>query len=144
MNRSIGAGTAVTLHFALTLTTGEVVDSTFEKAPATFVMGDGSLLPGFERKLIGLAVGDKREFIVEKQDAFGVVNPDNVHTFRQQDFPQGMRLEPGLVVSFANPSNRELSGVVREIREDGEVVVDFNHPLAGQDLRFQVEIIHVL
>jgi FKBP-type peptidyl-prolyl cis-trans isomerase SlpA len=55
-----------------------------------------------------------------------------------------MRLEPGLVVSFANPSNRELSGVVREIREDGKVVVDFNHPLAGQDLRFQVEIIHVL
>jgi FKBP-type peptidyl-prolyl cis-trans isomerase SlpA len=66
VNRSIGAGTAVTLHFALTLATGEVVDSTFEKSPATFVMGDGSLLPGFECKLLGLAVGDKREFIVEK------------------------------------------------------------------------------
>ncbi len=139
----IGRDSKVTLHFALKLVTGEVVDSTFEKKPATFTFGDGNLLSGFENKLIGLQKGARKQFTVSPEEAFGQSNPANVQHFKRSDFDPAMELHEGLVISFADASKAELPGVVARV-DDDEVVVDFNHPLAGRVIYFDVEILDVV
>lgn len=139
----IGAGKRVTLHFSVLLMDGAVVDTTKARAPATFTVGDGNLLPGFEQSLLGLKAGDKRSIVLEAANAFGLHNPDNIQIMRRGLFSRDMQLEPGVVVSFADKSKAELPGVIVAV-DDNDVTVDFNHPLAGKDLTFQVEIINVV
>ncbi len=138
---SIGPATRVTLHFSLGLESGELVDSTFDAKPATFDIGDGNLLPGFERRLFGLQAGQRGEFRVAPEDAFGQPSPANVQHFARSQFT-GTELAEGLVISFADAQNSELPGVVKSF-DDETVVVDFNHPLAGLTLLFSVEIVDV-
>lgn len=137
----IGPDTKVTLHFTLRLASGEEVDSTRGKAPATFVVGDGNLLPGFESALLGLRAGDRRSVLVDPDSGFGAHQPANVQVIARALFAPGLVLERGLVVSFADGKG-ELPGVV--VAVDGDhVTVDFNHPLAGRELTFEVEILDV-
>lgn len=140
--RVIGPGAQVTLHFALKLENGDIVDATFERAPATFSVGDGKLLPGFERKLFGLGKGAREQFTILPEDAFGQPNPANVQRFKRVAFAADMELYEGLVVSFADATRAELPGVVSGFDGD-DVLVDFNHPLAGRTLLFYVEIVDV-
>lgn len=137
----IGTNTQVTLHFAIKLDSGDVVDSTFDKAPATFKVGDGNLLPGFEAALFGFKAGDKRAVRIEPENAFGQHNPQNIQVMPRSQF-QDMELSEGLLVIFNDAANTELPGMVRAF-DDAEVTVDFNHPLAGKTLSFDVEIIEV-
>ncbi|HET8707839.1 MAG TPA: peptidylprolyl isomerase [Pseudomonadales bacterium] len=139
----IGPDTTITLHFSVSLASGELVDSTREKSPATFSYGDGSLLPGFEEVLVGLKRGDRRSVILPPEKAFGEWNENNVQVMPRAGFASDLPLEPGLILSFADANKAELPGVVKEVRED-EVVIDFNHPLAGRELIFEVEIISVV
>jgi FKBP-type peptidyl-prolyl cis-trans isomerase SlpA len=139
---AVGPNTQVTLHFALRLEQGEIVDSTFERAPASFVVGDGSLLPSFERKLFGLSKGRRETFQVLPEEAFGQPNPANVQNFKRSQFAADMELHEGLIISFADASKAELPGVVKRFDAD-TVVVDFNHPLAGRTIEFEVEIVDV-
>lgn len=138
----ISNGKQVELHFALKLENDQVVDTTFDKDPAKLVVGDGNLPEGFEELLVGLEAGDKHSFVVPPEKAFAQPNPNNVQTVKRGDFPSDMELEEGLMVSFADANQAELPGVISSIN-DTEVVVDFNHPLAGKVLKFDVEIITV-
>lgn len=135
----VGENTRVTLHFSLCLDDGAVVDSTFEKKPASFEFGDGQLPDGFQSYLVGMAAGDKGEWSVPPEKAFGQPNPNNRQTIKRSAFPKDMELSEGLMVSFSDANNSELPGVVKAFNQD-EVVVDFNHPLAGQTLKFVVDI----
>lgn len=137
-----GPGTRITLHFAVRLMDGTVMDSTFERQPASFVWGDESLLPGFERVVLGLKAGDKRSAVIPPDKGFGEYNADNVQQFRQQEFDAGVALAPGVVVSFRDAAGAELPGVISSV-EDDWVSVDFNHPLAGRELTFEVELLAV-
>ncbi|MCC5874376.1 MAG: peptidylprolyl isomerase [Gammaproteobacteria bacterium] len=139
---AIGPGTRVTLHFTILLPSGEEVDSTWNRRPATFEVGDGNLLPGFERALFGLVAGDTRRLDIAPEDGFGMPNPDNIQTLERDSFPADLALEEGLMVSFADAARAELPGVVRRLDAD-RVEVDFNHPLAGRSLIFDVNIIRV-
>lgn len=140
MTLPIDSGTTVTLHFSLTLENGHIVDSNFEASPATFTVGDGNLLPGFESPLMGLVDGDECEFSILPENAFGQHNPQNVQAVERNNFEDG-ELELGTMFSFQN-GDGELPGVVVEV-QDNEVMVDFNHPLAGQIILFTVNIISV-
>ncbi|MDX1634693.1 MAG: FKBP-type peptidyl-prolyl cis-trans isomerase [Marinobacter sp.] len=138
----IDKGTRVTLHFALKFADGQVIDSTFEKAPATLEIGDESLPENFEAYLMGLKAGDKASYDVPPEKAFGQRNPSNIQMFKRSEFNADMVLEPGVVISFADARQSELPGVVEKVEGD-QVTVDFNHPLAGRTLVFDVEIIDV-
>lgn len=135
----VGENTRVCLHFSLSLADGSVVDSTFEKSPATFEFGDGQLPDGFQSYLIGLVAGDKDEFMVPPEKSFGMPNPNNRQTMKRSDFSAEMELVEGLMISFADANKSELPGVVKRFDEN-EVEIDFNHPLAGETLKFIVEI----
>ena len=138
----IDKGTRVKLHFALKFEDGETVDTTFDKEPATLEIGDENLPENFEAYLMGLKSGDHKTFEVPPEKAFGQHNPSNVQTFKRHEFSAYMVLEPGVVVSFADARQQELPGVVKRVEGD-QVDVDFNHPLAGHTLQFEVQIIDV-
>ena len=140
MLTSIGQGAEITFNFSLALEDGHIIDSNFESSPARFLLGDGSLLPGFEEVLEGLVAGSEARFLVPPEKAFGQHNPQNVQLIKRSLFDQG-ELQPGLVISFQN-GDGELPGVVQSLTEE-EVMVDFNHPLAGKSIVFTVKIIDV-
>lgn len=137
----IDEGMEVTLHFTLKLEDGTVVDSTRDKAAATFQVGDGNLPPGFEHPMKGMAAGESGSFEITPEHAFGQHNPQNIQRLKRDDFGDE-ELEVGTVMSFADPSGGELPGVISAI--DGDMIdVDFNHPLAGRTLTFEVEVLDV-
>lgn len=135
----IGENTRVSLHFSLSLNDGSVVDSTFDKTPASFEFGDGQLPDGFQSFLVGLIAGDKEEFMVPPEKSFGMPNPNNQQTMKRTDFPADMDLVEGLMISFTDANKSELPGVVKEFNDDA-VIIDFNHPLAGETLKFVVDV----
>ncbi|MDX1803886.1 MAG: peptidylprolyl isomerase [Alcanivorax sp.] len=144
MSESLRAGPEmrVTLHFAVRLMDGTEMDSTFDGEPASFVWGDESLLPGFESAIRGLKAGDKRSVFIDAKKGFGEYNEQNVQHFTRDTFAQHDELNPGMVLSFADAAGAELPGVIAKV-DDEWVTVDFNHPLAGRDLTFEVEIVQV-
>lgn len=139
---TIGPGSEVLMHFSLSLADGTVADSTNEGEPLRFVMGDGTLIEGLELVLYGLKQGDRQCLSIEPRDAFGFPDEENIHTLPRSEFPADIQLEAGLIIGFTTPSGEEVPGAIREIRED-EVVVDFNHPLAGNEIIFDVEILEI-
>jgi FKBP-type peptidyl-prolyl cis-trans isomerase SlpA len=139
----IGPNCKVELHFSLKLAdTGELVDSTFEKKPAELVIGDGNLPAAFEAVIHGMKAGERKIERIEPKDSFGQHNPSNVQKIPKDQFDPSVELSEGLVVSFQDKAKSELPGVVAAI-DDKMVTVDFNHPLAGRELEFEVEILSV-
>ena len=138
---TIGPGSEVLLHFTLSLADGTVADTSREGEPLRFVMGDGALIEGLEMVLYGLKVGDKQCLSIEPRDAFGFPDEENIHTMSPDEFTD-MDIEPGMVIGFQTPSGEEVPGIIQEIKDDN-VVVDFNHPLAGHEVIFDVEILEI-
>ncbi len=131
----VSEGTRVYLNFSVSLEDGSEVDTNFGGDPVDFVIGDGSLLPGFERLLFGMTAGDRQLFSVLPEDAFGQPNESNVQYLERSQFDDDIDLEIGLVFSCADAGGGELPGMVIAF-DDDEVTVDFNHPLAGRTILF--------
>ena len=140
MSIKIEQGIRVTLYFSLKLENGKTVDSNFDGKPATFTLGDGNLLPGFEAPLVGLEAGAQGEFVIAPEHAFGQPNPENIQALSRDNFDQET-LKVGDVFSFQN-GDGELPGVIAAIYAEN-VDVDFNHPLAGRSIIFTVDIVDV-
>jgi FKBP-type peptidyl-prolyl cis-trans isomerase SlpA len=135
----VSEGTRVFLNFSVSLEDGSEVDTNFGADAVDFVIGDGSLLPGFERLLFGMSPGERQIFVVPPENAFGQPNNSNVQVFPRQQFDDEMSLEIGLVISFADASGAEVPGMIIAFNAD-EVTVDFNHPLSGRTILFDVLI----
>lgn len=139
----ITKGDKVELHFEVSLENGTIIDSTFERPePVSLVIGDGSLLEGFENVLLNLTAGDIRTAHLSPDEAFGQWNKNNVQYFNQTDFALSGDIEVGMMLEFEDKSKTTLFGVISEIA-DNQVVVDFNHPLAGKNVLFKVQIFKV-
>ena len=143
MKIPIDIASTVTLHLTLTLEDGTVAESTSGEEPLTFTMGDGTLVHGLELALYGLVPGDVQRLELYPEQAFGLRDPANVHTMSRSDFDTGIELEEGVIVGFETPQGEELAGAILAIDED-TVNVDFNHPMAGHTIIFDVEIIEVV
>ena len=139
----IGAGSTVTLHLTLTLADGTVAESSLDGEPHTFTMGDGSMLHGLELALYGLRPGDTQRLMLHAEQGFGMRDPARIHYLPRADFADELALEPGLILGFTTPEGDELAGTVLSFTAE-TVEVDFNHPLAGHALTFEVEIIDVI
>ena len=143
MTTVIDSSSEVIMHFDLKLEDGSAADSTrVNNKPAKLQMGDGSLSPNFEKCLLGLKAGDKKSFTLVADDAFGPSNPDNIHHMDKSRFAADTPLQPGTIIAFAQPNGSEVPGIVRDVAGDS-VTVDFNHPLAGHTVIFDVEILNV-
>jgi FKBP-type peptidyl-prolyl cis-trans isomerase SlpA len=133
----VSEGTRIFLNFSLSLEDGSEVDSNFGSEPVSFVYGDGSLLPGFELLMQGMEAGQRNMFTVLPENAFGQPNDNNVQCMSREHFDDEEGLEIGMVYSFADAAGGELPGMLLSFDED-EVTVDFNHPLAGRKILFDV------
>lgn len=137
MDLNVSEGTRVFLNFSLTLEDGAEVDNNFDGEAVSFEVGDGSLLPGFERRVLGMQSGERQIFSVPPEDAFGQPNENNLQQIPRGDFDAGIELEQGLVCSFADAAGGELPGMIVAFDEEN-VTIDFNHPLAGRTILFDV------
>lgn len=138
----IETGSRVSLHFSLRLADGMVAESSFDDEPLTFVLGDGSLDQALEYALLGLKPGDRQVLTLDPGQAFGSRDAEAIQWLATDQFPQGMQLDIGEVIGFSDPEGVEVAGIILE--HDGQrVKVDFNHPLAGREIEFEVEILSV-
>lgn len=142
MTKAVQTNSLVTLNYRIALENGQPLISTFEGKPATLKLGEGEMLPTLERCLTGLAEGDAQSFTLTPNDAFGPRRPDLVETVRRKDMPQD-DIEAMSVMEFTAPDGSRYTGLVREVDAEN-AVIDFNHPLAGKTIHFEVEIIGVL
>lgn len=135
----VGPGRQVSLNFALSLESGEDIENNLQDAPLNCVIGDGSLLPGFEDAMHGMRAGDSLDVVLAPEQAFGQPNEDNVQRFPLYRFPPDMELAKGLMLSFDGKGDYSQTGVVQDF-DKHYVTIDFNHPLAGRRLRFRVRL----
>ena len=134
----------VILEYRLRLDNGEQIRGTAE-APAylKFIAGCNELMPGLERRLIGLREQDEIEFVVPAEEAFGLYDPENVQAWSHKVFPPEMEVQVGQKVIPANlPFPPEYPLIVKEVQENS-VILDMNHHLAGHDLHYQVKVLEV-
>lgn len=143
MTEHVVAGSAVLLHFDLLLADGSLAESTRrENKPALFRLGDDSLSAELEQALLGLRVGDKKSFTLAPESAFGPVNPDLVQFFSRRDFIETGVPEVGTIMLFSGINGSEMPGLIRAVEQDS-ITVDFNHPLAGQRVGFEVDVLAI-
>ncbi len=139
---TIGPGSEVTMYYRLSLPDGTVADETVDGEPLNFTMGDGTLIQGLELMLYGMKAGEKQCLSIDPRDAFGFPEDENIHTMPRSEFSEEMNVEPGMIVAFTTPAGQEVPGTIKEVTTD-TVVVDFNHPLAGFEVTFDVEILDI-
>ena len=137
----------LTLHYRLAVAGGADIVTTFNGTPATLLLGQGQLAPFLEQRLIGLPEGTHQTFELDAGEGFGERNPDLIQsvskaTLEQNSVP-GTDYTVGEVVEFNAPKGGRFAGVLLEMRET-TALFDFNHPLAGQALQFEVQLISVL
>ncbi len=143
MTKRIEKNSEVLMHFTIKLKDGSVAEATEKTGkPAKLMMGDGSLTGPFEACLLGLHAGEKASFTLEPEEAFGLPNPDNIHHMNRALFGADMPAEEGVIIAFSGPSNQDIPGVITKVLGES-VTVDFNHPLAGHRVIFDVEILSV-
>ncbi len=131
----------VKLHYKGTLDNGEVFDSSEGKDPLEFVYGLGMIIPGLEEGISGLKVGDKKEVKISTEKAYGPRMEQAMQEVPKTQMPQDVELKVGMQLAAQGPQG-VIPVVISEIKDDS-IVVDFNHPLAGKDLTFNVEIVDV-
>ena len=146
---SVEQGSFLTLHYRLSGPDGRDFINTFEAQPATLSVGSGELSPAIEQHLLGLEEGAHTAIELAAGEAFGEHQPDMVQWVARKLLNQlgdpNERYVPGDVVQFPTPDGLgSYAGSVRQVRDDGAVLFDFNHPLAGQPVRFEVRLIGVL
>ncbi|WP_395489607.1 FKBP-type peptidyl-prolyl cis-trans isomerase [Cedecea davisae] len=143
MAESVQSNSAVLVHFTLKLEDGSIAESTRANGkPALFRLGDETLSPGLESELIGLKAGEKKAFSLAPEAAFGIPSPDMIQYFSRREFVDAGEPEPGAIMLFTAMDGSEMPGVVREVNGDS-ITVDFNHPLAGRTVHFDIEVLEV-
>lgn len=143
MTESVQRDSAVLVHFTLKLEDGSTAESTRASGkPSLFRLGDGSLSQGLETQLLGLKAGDKHSFTLAPEEAFGAVSPDLIQYFSRRDFIEAGEPEVGAIMLFTGMGGSEMPGVIREISGDS-ITVDFNHPLAGHRVQFDIEVLEI-
>jgi len=138
-NLTIADDIVVSLDYTLRLDDGEIIDASTDRGPLEFLQGRGQIIPGLEQALYGMAVGDEKDVEVAPADGYGVHDPDAFQVFERDVFPADMTLKPGMGLRMRDEAGRAVAAFVAEVRPSG-VLLDFNHPLAGETLYFHVKI----
>ena len=137
---TVKKGDTVKVHYTGKLASGEQFDSSAGREPLEFEVGAGMMIPGFDKGVEGMAVGDKKVINITPEEGYGEWDEQNVIPFPKENVPADMVLEPGQQLTLRNDQGQPLQVVVAEVRED-IIVLDANHFLAGKDLVFDIEIV---
>ncbi|WP_158969567.1 FKBP-type peptidyl-prolyl cis-trans isomerase [Chachezhania sediminis] len=135
-------GDTLHLHYKGSLDDGSVFDSSEGRDPLTFQLGSGQIIPGLDSGVTGMTVGEKRTVRVEATEAYGAHQPDRVHAVPRDSVPDHIPTDPGTQLQVQTQDGQAMNVVVADVTEQ-EVILDANHPLAGKDLTFEVELVAI-
>jgi len=140
--QQVKTGDKVKVHYHGRLTDGTTFDSSEGREPLEFEVGGGSVIKGFDDGVMGMAVGDKKTVRINSGDAYGDKNPDMLVEFPKDQFPEDMKPEVGMRLNMTNGNGQVIPVTIVEVKES-TVVLDANHPLAGEDLIFDIEVVSI-
>lgn len=140
---SAKTGDTVRVHYTGTLPDGTVFDSSRDREPLEFTIGQNMVIPGFENGVVGMNEGESKEISIPAAEAYGTYNEDLVAAVPRSQVPPEMELTVGMILQVRSPEGALARAMVREVT-DAEVTLDLNHPLAGQDLVFNVELAKIV
>jgi FKBP-type peptidyl-prolyl cis-trans isomerase 2 len=132
----------VKVNYTGKLSDGQVFDSSEGKEPLEFTLGQGQLIPGFEKGLIDMKLNEKRTITIAKEEAYGEVNNDLIQEVKKTALPQDMTPEVGMGLVSKSQDGQETNLLVVEVKDE-TIVIDGNHPLAGKDLIFDLEVVAI-
>ncbi len=135
-------GDKIKIHYKGTLTDGTVFDSSEGRDPLEFEVGAGMVIPGFDNGVLEMQVGDKKRIEIPVAEAYGEPVPENIIEFPKSNVPEDMDLEVGAQIYLNGPSGQPIPAVVKAINDE-TITLDGNHPLAGKDLVFDLELVSV-
>ncbi len=139
--RVVGDNDVVSLEYTLTVD-GEVVDSSEGHGPIEYIQGKGQIIPGLEKEVYGMAVGESKEVVVSPAEGYGEENPEAFVEVPKSEFPPEIPLEVGTPLQLRDQQGQVFDATIAEVKEN-TVLLNFNHPLAGKTLTFQIKVVDV-
>ena len=136
-------GDKVKVHYHGKLTNGETFDSSAGREPLEFEIGSGSVIKGFDEGVSGMKVGEKRTINIPVDEAYGQRSEDMLIEFPKDRFPKDMEIKEGMQLMMSNGTGQNIPVIVVEVKDDA-VILDANHPLAGEDLIFDIELVEIV
>jgi len=137
----VAEGSTVKVNYTLTVD-GKVVDSSKGHEPLEFKVGSHQVIPGFEKAVLGMKVGEKKAFTVSPEEGYGPVNPKAFQEIPRKQLPSDITPKAGMTLMAHGKDNRPVPVRIKEVKGD-VVVMDFNHPLAGKTLKFDIEVVEI-
>jgi FKBP-type peptidyl-prolyl cis-trans isomerase 2 len=130
----------VKVHYTGKLTSGEIFDSSLEREPLEFTIGAGQMIPGFDAAVNGMEINEKKSITISAEEAYGPRKEEMMQKVAKDQLPEDMKPEIGQTLVAGSPDGQEMHVIITEINDDN-IVVDANHPLAGQELQFDIELV---
>lgn len=132
----------VKVHYTGKFPNGEVFDSSEGREPLEFTLGEGMMIPGFEKGLIDMKLNEKKTINLKKEDAFGEAREDLIHEVPKSQLPEDMDVKTGMPLVSKSPEGHEINMIVKEVKDES-IIVDANHPLAGKEVVFDLEVVDI-
>ncbi len=140
---NVAKGMVVSFDYVLTLVDGEEIDRTGKNDPVAYLHGAQNIMPSLERAMTGLSVGDQKRVMIRAVDGYGEYDPKNKQVLPRSAFPNGFKFEEGVSLEVEDESSGEdVPAVIDKVLPD-QVVLDLNHPLAGENLFFAVKVVEI-
>lgn len=133
----------IKVHYVGTLNNGIVFDSSKDRDPLSFVVGEGKLIPGFENAVVGMGIDEVKNIQIPAEEAYGKVYQELIQKVSKDLLPENLNPEVGQALSSKLPDGNTLDVIVTEVGDDS-ITIDGNHPLAGQDLNFEITLVEIL
>ncbi|MEO0915441.1 MAG: peptidylprolyl isomerase [Pseudomonadota bacterium] len=137
------SGDTVRIHYTGTLADGSTFDSSEGREPLEFQLGSGQVIPGFDKAVTGMAVGEAQTVEIPCDDAYGSHDPNRAQAFPRYKIPADVPLDIGTQLQLSGPQGQPITVSVAEVTDE-EVILDANHPLAGKDLTFRIELVEIV
>ena len=139
---AIGANKVVTVNYKLSDDQGNLIQTTKENEPFVYLSGNNQILPKLEEAIDAMLIGGKKNIELDSSDAYGDYDEKAIQQVKKNAFPEGANLEPGMEYMAQSPEGHPVPFVIKDVKDD-DITIDFNHPLAGRNLSFDVELVDV-
>jgi FKBP-type peptidyl-prolyl cis-trans isomerase 2 len=141
---AVKQGDQVKVHYIGTLNDGNEFDNSYKRGDTLeFTAGSGQMIKGFDDAVMGMEIGDKKTVNIPSSDAYGEHDPNGLVAVSKENFPENFDVTPGEMIQGRSESGQPMNALVVEINEN-DVILDLNHPLAGQDLNFEIELVEIV
>jgi FKBP-type peptidyl-prolyl cis-trans isomerase 2 len=141
-NNTAQQGSIVKVHYTGSLSDGEVFDSSEGAEPLEFQIGSGQVIPGFELAITGMAEGESKKFTIPSQEAYGDREESMMVTFPISNLPEGFEAEIGAQIDLEDEDGNQIPALIIDV-DDEKIMLDANHPLAGEDLTFEITVVSI-